>query len=61
MSDVLIVGIALGRALRMPPPRTIAVAEVPAFATIGLSNQDCTTILTHAEYQLGSLQDALGV
>ena len=61
LTDVLIVGIALGRALRMPAPRTIAVAEVPAFATIGLSNLDCTTILTHAEYQLGSLQDALGV
>jgi hypothetical protein len=31
-----------------------------AFQTIGLSEQDCAAILTHAERQLGSLQDALG-
>jgi HD-like signal output (HDOD) protein len=60
LSDILIVGIALGDALKMPAPRTVDVESLASFATIGLSAQDCTTILTHAEYQLGSLQDALG-
>jgi HD-like signal output (HDOD) protein len=60
LTDILIIGIALGQALLQPAPRTIKVEEIPAFGMIGLSDQDCTTILTHAEYQLGSLQDALG-
>ncbi len=60
LSDVLIVSIALGEALKKPAPRDVRVDEIASFATIGLSVQDCTTILMHAEYQLGSLQDALG-
>ena len=60
LSDILIVGIALGEALQRPAPRVVDVETLAAFTTIGLSAQDCTTILTHAEYQLGSLQDALG-
>jgi hypothetical protein len=60
LSDILIVSIVLGEALNMPAPRTVAVDALAAFATIGLSAQDCTSILTHAEHQLGSLQDALG-
>jgi HD-like signal output (HDOD) protein len=60
LTDILIIGIALGHALQQPAPRTINVAELAAFGMIGLSEQDCATILTHAEYQLESLQDALG-
>jgi HD-like signal output (HDOD) protein len=60
LTDILIVGIALGEALNTPAPRVVDVDSIGAFATIGLSVQDCATIMTHAEYQLGSLQDALG-
>ena len=60
LADVLIASIGLGEALLKPKPRTVAMAGVTAYQTIGLTEQDCATILTHAEYQLGSLQDALG-
>ena len=60
LADVLVVGIALAQSLKQPVPRTVNVESLAAFATLGLSSQDCTTILTHAEYQLSSLQDALG-
>ena len=60
LTDVLIVGIVLGDALTRPAPHVAEMQGVAAFATIGLEGHDCATILTHAEYQLGSLQDALG-
>ena len=60
LADVLIVGIVLGGILNMPGPRVIDMDGIDAFAIIGLSEKDCTAILTHAELQLGSLQDALG-
>ena len=44
----------------MPNPRVVEIAGVDAFASIGLSAEDCVTILTHTEYQLESLQGALG-
>ncbi len=60
LSDVLIAGLMLGKHMQMPAPRKIETQGVPAFAAIGLSEQDCGEILLHAEYQLGSLQDTLG-
>jgi HD-like signal output (HDOD) protein len=60
LSDVLIAGVMLGKFMETPAPRKIEVQGVPAFAAIGLSAQDCSEILLHAEYQLGSLQDTLG-
>jgi HD-like signal output (HDOD) protein len=58
--DVLTVSVVLGDALKNPAPRAIRMQGINAFQVIGLTEQDCTTILTHAEYQLASLQDALG-
>jgi HD-like signal output (HDOD) protein len=58
--DVLIVSIALGEALKMPVPRHINIEGINAFPAIGLTAGDCAVILTHAEYQLGSLQESLG-
>jgi len=58
--DVLIVSVLLGDALKNPAPGSIRMDGVNAFQVLGLSEQDCTTILTHAEYQMASLQDALG-
>jgi HD-like signal output (HDOD) protein len=60
LSDVLIAGVLLGQTLQTPPPRTIEVKGVTAFAVIGLTAQECASILRHAEYQLGSLQETLG-
>jgi HD-like signal output (HDOD) protein len=60
LSDVLIVSIMLAESLKMPAPHVVDVEGATAFSTIGLSEKDCSTILTHAELQLGSLQDALG-
>jgi HD-like signal output (HDOD) protein len=60
LTDVLIVSIVLCEALRMPAPRTVDTDGIESFATIGLSDVACADILTQAELQLGSLQDALG-
>ena len=60
LTDVLIVSVLLGDALRMPAPRVIDMEDIASFATIGLTDLACREILTHAELQLGSLQTALG-
>jgi HD-like signal output (HDOD) protein len=60
LSDILIVSILMAEALKQPAPRLVDTDAALSFATVGLSPPDCTAILTHAEYQLGSLQDALG-
>jgi hypothetical protein len=33
---------------------------ISSFQGLGLSTQDCSTILQHAEHQLGTLHAALG-
>ena len=60
LSDVLIASVILAGSWEAPDPRTVEMNGASAFQTIGLSEQDCAAILTHAERQLGSLQDALG-
>jgi HD-like signal output (HDOD) protein len=60
LTDILVVSIILGEALRQPAPRTVALDSSTAFQTIGLRQEDCAAILTHAEYQLGSLRESLG-
>lgn len=60
LTDIPVASIVLGEALKLPNPRVLDIAGIDAFATIGLSAEDCVTILTHTEYQLESLQGALG-
>jgi hypothetical protein len=60
LSDILIAGVALGKALKMPSPRVVEVDGIDAFSILGLSPKDCTTILAYANHELQSLQDALG-
>lgn len=60
LADILIVSIIIGEALKMPAPRVVAMEGVGAFATLVISETDCQAILTHADLQLGALQDALG-
>jgi HD-like signal output (HDOD) protein len=58
--DVLMVSMVLGEALQKPAPRVIDMEGVSAFQTVGLTPAECTNILTHAEYALGSLRETLG-
>jgi HD-like signal output (HDOD) protein len=59
LTDILIVGIALAAKLE-DPNRPVCVEGCAPFQTIGLKSEDCDLIITHASYQLGSLQEALG-
>jgi HD-like signal output (HDOD) protein len=60
LSDILIAGIVLGDALKRPAPRVVDMEGIVAFLTLHISDQECAAILTHAERQIGTLQDALG-
>jgi HD-like signal output (HDOD) protein len=60
LTDILIVGVLLGNALKTPAPREIDVHGVAAYAALGLSSQDCGVVLTQAECHLASLQATLG-
>jgi HD-like signal output (HDOD) protein len=60
LTDILIVSVVLAAALKSPAPRTLAIEGVSAFHNIGLTEQDCAVLLTHAESHLGSLHEALG-
>jgi hypothetical protein len=60
LSDVLIVGMVLGDALRLPAPREIDIEGIAAFQSIGLKAAECEAVLKESEEQLTSLQDALG-
>jgi hypothetical protein len=60
LTDILIVSTLLADAMKSPAPRIVPMEGITAFPTIGLKEADCAAIMTHAEYQLGSLHDALG-
>jgi HD-like signal output (HDOD) protein len=60
LSDILIAGVVLCKALKMPSPRIVEMNGVEAFSTLGLSDKDCLRILAYADHELKSLQDALG-
>ena len=60
LSDILIASVLLGEVLQTPVPRSVQVEGISTFAAIRLSSEDCIAILTHAEHQLGTLQETLG-
>jgi HD-like signal output (HDOD) protein len=60
LTDVLVASIVLGEALRQDAPRIVDLDSATSLSTIGLRQEDCAAILTHAEYQLGSLHESLG-
>jgi HD-like signal output (HDOD) protein len=60
LTDVLVASILLSEALQRPAPRVVDLSCSTVFKTIGLGQDDCAAILTHTEYQLGSLHEALG-
>ncbi|HXC09514.1 MAG TPA: HDOD domain-containing protein [Steroidobacteraceae bacterium] len=60
LADVLIAGVALAPALRDPETRLVGMEGIPSFGRLGLTAEDCAALVTHVEYQLGALNDALG-
>lgn len=60
LTDILVVSVVLAVVLREPGPRTVKMDGISSFHRLGLSTQDCSTILQHAEHQLGTLHAALG-
>jgi len=60
LTDVLVVGVELGRVLREPGPRSVDTDSIKSFGRLHLTAQNCSEILRHAEHQLGSLHAALG-
>jgi HD-like signal output (HDOD) protein len=60
LTDVLIVSILLAQALQTNASQIIQMDGVDSFKNTGLTAEDCAMTIKHAEYQLGSLQDALG-
>lgn len=60
LTDVLIVSIVLAVALRKSGPQRLDISGINSFQRFGFTAQDCTEILKHAQYQLGSLHAELG-
>jgi HD-like signal output (HDOD) protein len=60
LSDILIVSVALSDLLQQPSPRVMELNDIFSFQAVGLTEADCVAVLTHAEYALGALHDALG-
>ena len=60
LTDILIVSVVLAPELTAPAPRTVSTKGVSAYHNLGLTDQDCAALLTHAERHLGSLHETLG-
>ncbi len=58
LTDILIVSVALAESL--DDATVIEPGSITSFQTIGMTALDCSTTLTHAQHQLGSLHAALG-
>jgi HD-like signal output (HDOD) protein len=60
LTDILIISVVLAEALEKTPMKAVEMAEISSFQHMGFTQEDCMTTLKHAQYQLGSLHDALG-
>jgi HD-like signal output (HDOD) protein len=60
LTDILVVSVVLALVLRQPGPRSVAMDGINSFQRLGLTAQDCSNVLKHAEHQLGSLHATLG-
>jgi HD-like signal output (HDOD) protein len=60
LTDILIVSVALAETLGQTPRKAVEIGEISAFQHMSFTQEDCIATLKHAEYQLGSLHDALG-
>jgi HD-like signal output (HDOD) protein len=60
LTDILIVSVILARTMGKELPAEAEMAKVSSFRSLALTREECAMTLKHAEYQLASLQDALG-
>lgn len=60
LTDILIISVVLAEALEQTPVKAVEMGEVSSFQHMGFTQDDCLATLKHAQYQLGSLHDALG-
>lgn len=60
LTDILVVSVILGRAMGKELPAEAEMAKVSSFRSLALTRDECAMTMKHAEYQLASLQDALG-
>jgi HD-like signal output (HDOD) protein len=60
LTDILIISIVLSGRLGQTPVELVDMEEIRSFQNVGFTPEDCATTLKHAEYQLGSLHEALG-
>lgn len=60
LADVLIAGVTLAPALLGPETRLASMEGIPSFGRLGMTVEDCAAMVTHVEYQLGALHEALG-
>ena len=60
LTDILVVSIVLAEALEQTAPHAVEMEGISSFLSLDFTPDDCITTLKHAEYQLGSLHDALG-
>jgi HD-like signal output (HDOD) protein len=60
LTDILIVSVVLAEALEHTPATAVEMEGISSFHCLGFTQEDCAATLKHAEYQLGSLHDALG-
>jgi HD-like signal output (HDOD) protein len=60
LTDILIVSVILAEALQDADLKAVDMAGISSFKSLGLTYADCIATLKHAQYQLGSLHEALG-
>jgi HD-like signal output (HDOD) protein len=59
LTDVLIASLVLSDALQTPEPRTFATEGVNSFLSIGVTPEDCSTILQRADQEIRLVHEAL--
>ncbi len=60
LTDILVTAVVLSEALRNPALLKSSMTEASSFHNIGLTEQDCLTILNRAQHQISALHEALG-
>lgn len=60
LTDILVVSVILARAMGKESPAEAELAKVSSYRSLARTREECAMTLKHAEYQLASLQDALG-
>lgn len=60
LTDVMVVSLHLSQFIGQPGAPITDIDQIRSFKAMGLTEQDCRQLVTHAEYSIGSLQEVLG-